>query len=824
MVMAPALLIPFAEAAGLTIAGLGAIEIGKKVQDFVDNNPDATMEILTMLVPGGQGLSTLFKKKAKPVEEEIEISVEEKDPRDLTRKEKAEIMKETAKSSSNKSRDMKKAFEDIIKPGKEEDEFLEGEERYDGGLEELGKAKGYDYKKFFKADGGRVGYNLGGRATTQDYAGALRRVSAGTTYQQQAQAKDYARNEAANELRAALRNTVGMGPSSNTPISNLYNNYGFNTLPGGSRLFGKRGNNFSGVAQRYGGGGDYDRVLDQMVSKKLQPTFYAPPPKPTYRAVSPEAQALNMDQSTYQDIISSGKDPRQYYMDFNNRVLTEAKNPNLLTYGQVMAGPGFGMSQLQNVTQAQVDAAMQKMQNNPGGYQDFDEAVKYYSSNDPYMNFKEEVRDVVDGRETGYMSGQDYYDTKVLGLDGKGIAEKYGLPYADGGRVGMFMGGSPLEGPALNIYNSMNSYGFTDQEIADALSARNLYEPSSTPASDTPVTNTATNIINQGGDGGNNSNTLQSFRQDPSVMPAFEALQRNQQLTSMGINDPFANEASLSGAYYGDMPTDTSNQVGVYQPGIMENIKNKIGGTKIGSMFTGAVDQLTNNKFANTLGTALTFAKSPLIGGAKMLASGLSGLTNMLPPNQRAINENIAANLGIGVDNIGRIQGDYGTVGGVMSGYNLNQMDADTFDKRTDSITQTLTDKYGFTVEEIEDIIDGTYKGNKGFNKIMGKQTNLVRDLRNINLAKGIILNSKELGLKELERIEKEKAAAALKAQRDELTYSGPAFTNQDGSTISQDFSTPAGLSNYDVDVLRADGGMVGYKDGGLATMFVRKR
>ena len=162
MVVAAPLLIPFAEAAGLTIAGLGAIEIGKKVQDFVDNNPDATMEILTMLVPGGQGLSTLFKKKAKPVEEEIEISVEEKDPKDLTRKEKAEIMKETAKSSSNKSRDMKKAFEDIIKPGKEEEELLEGEERYDGGLEEVGKAKGYDYKKFFKADGGRVGYNLGG--------------------------------------------------------------------------------------------------------------------------------------------------------------------------------------------------------------------------------------------------------------------------------------------------------------------------------------------------------------------------------------------------------------------------------------------------------------------------------------------------------------------------------------------------------------------------------------------------------------------------------------------------------------------------------------
>ena len=63
------------------------------------------------------------RKNDKGVEEEIEISVEEKDPRDLTKKEKAEIMKETAKSSSNKSRDMKKAFEDVIKPGKEEDEF-----------------------------------------------------------------------------------------------------------------------------------------------------------------------------------------------------------------------------------------------------------------------------------------------------------------------------------------------------------------------------------------------------------------------------------------------------------------------------------------------------------------------------------------------------------------------------------------------------------------------------------------------------------------------------------------------------------------------------
>jgi len=71
---------------------------------------------------------------------------------------------------------------------------------------------------------------------------------------------------------------------------------------------------------------------------------------------------------------------------------------------------------------------------------------------------------------------------------------------ADGGRVGLFMGGPPLTGQALSIYNSMNAYGFDDQAIADALLAQGLYTPgSSTPVVEEPVTNIAPNIINQGG-------------------------------------------------------------------------------------------------------------------------------------------------------------------------------------------------------------------------------------------------------------------------------------------------------------------------------------
>ena len=69
---------------------------------------------------------------------------------------------------------------------------------------------------------------------------------------------------------------------------------------------------------------------------------------------------------------------------------------------------------------------------------------------------------------------------------------------ADGGRVGLFMGGDPLTGQALSIYNSMNAYGFDDQAIANALQEQGYYTPpGSTP--DTPDTTPGQTIGFQGG-------------------------------------------------------------------------------------------------------------------------------------------------------------------------------------------------------------------------------------------------------------------------------------------------------------------------------------
>ena len=93
------------------------------------------------------------------------------------------------------------------------------------------------------------------------------------------------------------------------------------------------------------------------------------------------------------------------------------------------------------------------------------------------------------------------------------IAQPFGAPqslsvqpYASGGRVGLFMGGSPLTGEALAIYNSMNAYGYTDKQIADRLSGLNLYTPgTTTPPTTPPVT---TPPSGGGGGGGGEGPTI----------------------------------------------------------------------------------------------------------------------------------------------------------------------------------------------------------------------------------------------------------------------------------------------------------------------------
>jgi len=166
MPLAAPLILPFAELAGITIAGLGMAAASKKVSDFISDNPETSTQILTMLVPGGQGLNALFKKKASVTLEDIEDMTDE-EAQNLSKEDKAEIMKEVGKSKGGDKRQRMIEISEklgLSGEGKEKQKiFDEVEERYDeGGVEDAPKPK-FDYKKFFRnrnADGGAIGIEV----------------------------------------------------------------------------------------------------------------------------------------------------------------------------------------------------------------------------------------------------------------------------------------------------------------------------------------------------------------------------------------------------------------------------------------------------------------------------------------------------------------------------------------------------------------------------------------------------------------------------------------------------------------------------------------
>ena len=288
-----------------------------------------------------------------------------------------------------------------------------------------------------KAEGGSIGievlfgpkredFNIGGsarpndrvydsRATAQDYAQALKNVSAGTTYQQQADAKRYARQEAANELRAARQ-------GGDVALDNFLRSAGASDYRGifsDSRPGTNRQGAFTGTYNVR-----KDQLLDRLMNQKLQATSYAPP--------SPPRDNLGL---LMQDTI----------------ITDQMKSP------------------------AEMEAIRKKV------------LAAQKAQEQSYF-----LTDPVTGKK---------YSSQDEAIDDLGLVT-YNQRFADGGRVGLFMGGPALEGQALSVYESMNAYGFTDQEIANTLSAQGLYTPNKTTTTTTiPVINKAPNIINQG-DGG----------------------------------------------------------------------------------------------------------------------------------------------------------------------------------------------------------------------------------------------------------------------------------------------------------------------------------
>ena len=159
MPLAAPLILPFAELAGITIAGLGMAAASKKVSDFISDNPEISMEILTTLIPGGVGLNTLFKDKDAPSTKDIVLGELEKekgnysdpDAEGAYSSKRGRIIKALEKAGK-----IKKGPDKDYDPDKKYKDYKKFYEKADGGA--IGIEVLFEEKK----DGGRIGYQSGG--------------------------------------------------------------------------------------------------------------------------------------------------------------------------------------------------------------------------------------------------------------------------------------------------------------------------------------------------------------------------------------------------------------------------------------------------------------------------------------------------------------------------------------------------------------------------------------------------------------------------------------------------------------------------------------
>jgi hypothetical protein len=421
-VLAAPLVIPFAEAIGVSIAALGMAKATDKVNEFIQENPEQSIKIFQMIMPS-QGIANALKNKSSEGDEEVSEDMDEEvEVEKDTRSKKEIVLEEVARGRAGKGNfsspdavgpavsitgNVKRGLRDAGKIRKGPDPNYDASKKFQG------------YKRFIrpkKADGGAIGievlfgeknprqdFNTGGRATTQDFANALQRVSAGTTYQQQAQAKDYARQEASNLLSEAMRS----GNQGNIQ-SILQGIGGSTTIPG--MQFNRSGNRITSIPAT---GPGRDKILNAMANQMLSTTTYAPPPPPT---------------------------------DSLTGMLESQMLPN-------MADGSMRSLAEQNAIRDKVLAAQKAQEQS-------------YFMTDPVTGKK--------------------YSTEAEAIDDLGLVT-YNQRFADGGRVGFFMGGPALEGPALGIYNSMKAYqSFTDQEIADAIKEAGYELPTSSTPDPTP--------------------------------------------------------------------------------------------------------------------------------------------------------------------------------------------------------------------------------------------------------------------------------------------------------------------------------------------------
>ena len=444
MILAAPLVIPFAKAVGLSVGTLGMAALADKVNEYIQDNPEESMKILSTIIPSiGIGQISMSKEKIS-LEDLDEMTDEE--AQDLTKEEKAELMKQAGKSGGkNKRQTMIDISEKLglSGPGREKQDIeYEVDERYDeGGVEDAPKPK-FDYKRFFrKADGGAIG--------VESLFEEKKKKGGRVGYSQ-------------GGSRRSKYDSTGGGLASSSKSKNI------SPGPGG-------------------GGGETTTVT--------------PTKKP---------------------LVTSTKNPfnkKNLQAHFaNNQLLADAVKKGILTNKEYNILGGYDATQTLGL--GPLDTGLASLSYN---------VAQSVLGNQPFSDIPGDVARNVKGATNISPELKAKYENII----------RQNQNLAEGGRVGFNVGGI-TDPAALSIYNSMSAYGFSDQEIADAITAQG-YDAGTLGQTTTPDTPTAPTpgegIIGidlqqrDTGGGFNPFGPLQStFTKDLSEVAGFDYLTPTQQM------------------------------------------------------------------------------------------------------------------------------------------------------------------------------------------------------------------------------------------------------------------------------------------------------
>jgi hypothetical protein len=428
-----------------------------------------------------------------------------------------------------------------------------------------------------------------------------------------------------------------------------------------------------------------------------------------------------------------------------------------------------------------------------------------------------------------------------------------GPGFEDGGRVGLFMGGPALEGQALAIYNSMNTYGATDhQEIADRLSSLGLYTPGGTTTTPPAVPRKQ---ISQGR--GNDQDTTYVDRQDYSFNPANYAPGKQLEINPAAFGMSFEKASKPQGIINAALempgrtltsfasPTTGGNITGPAEEGFMSQVVDIDPAGRTREQLRQQYDSY--NRF---FGAPSNFAAARTPGKAGQLINMGVGAISGIPFVGPAL-ESLTTNRGdkslrskYTVDNVGfgntGMRDEFGLFTGQRNDGFLGILGKPTGPDYVDRMNERLGELNDFFSSRIEgfDInnLDAeTLDKMKDINGFYTKQIQAYKQrtaVENINKRTQDAIEAQKIQ-RELEEAAKAKdraaALAAIKKQG-KMDYNpnihGPTDYGKDSQgNQSFDFGGGFGIGSDGGPVSNRTGrGRTGYSEGGLVTMFTRRR